>query len=84
MLDLLAALDVTVIAALHELSLVQRFAHRVLLLDQGRQAADGMPGEVFTQELVRSHFDMDVFHLPLPDRTRPVAVFEAPEPVRSS
>jgi len=83
MLDLLATLDVTVIAALHELSLVQRFAHRVLLLDAGRVVADDAPARVFTPELVRSHFDIDVFHLPLPDRARPVAVFEAPEPVRS-
>ncbi len=79
MLDLLAELDVTVIAALHELSLVQRFAQRVVLLGGGRVVADDVPAQVFTQELVQGNFGMDVFHLSLPDRERRVAVFESPE-----
>lgn len=82
MLDLVAGLAVTVVAALHELSLVQRFARRVVLLGQGRVVADDAPERVFTQELVQSQFGMDVFHLPLPERGRQVAVFESPEPAR--
>ena len=79
MLDLLAELDVTVVAALHELSLVQRFARRVVLLSGGRVVADDVPAKVFTQELVQGNFGMDVFHLSLPDREQRVAVFESPE-----
>ena len=79
-LDLLAGLKVTVVAALHELSLVQRFAHRVVLLGQGQVVAEDLPAKVFTQVLVLGNFGMDVFHLPLPlpHRERHIAVFEPP------
>ncbi|WP_077035914.1 ABC transporter ATP-binding protein, partial [Pelomonas sp. KK5] len=78
MLDLLTGLEITVVAALHELGLVQRFAGRVVLLDGGRVVADDLPARVFTQDLVQGHFGMDVFHLPLPGRERRVAVFDPP------
>ncbi|MGH8858399.1 MAG: hypothetical protein ACREXG_10325, partial [Polaromonas sp.] len=81
-LDLLAELGVTVVAALHELSLVQRFAHRVVLLSQGQVLADDQPAKVFTQELVLGHFGMDVFYLPIPHREHDVAVFESPQTAR--
>ena len=79
MLDLLTGLGVTVVAALHELSLVQRFAHRVLLLGQGRVVAEDLPSKVLTQELVLGNFGMDVFYLPLPHRAHEIAVFESPQ-----
>lgn len=77
-LDLLAELDITVIAALHELSLVHRFAHQVVMLSEGQLVAEGVPSQVLTPELVLGHFGMDVFYLPLPERDRQVAVFESP------
>ncbi|MDR7379413.1 iron complex transport system ATP-binding protein [Rhodoferax ferrireducens] len=79
MLDLLTGLGVTVVAALHELSLVQRFAHRVLLLGQGRVVAEDLPSKVLTKELVLGNFGMDVFYLPLPHRAHEIAVFESPQ-----
>ncbi|SDP53354.1 iron complex transport system ATP-binding protein [Rhodoferax sp. OV413] len=79
MLDLLTGLGVTVVAALHELSLVQRFAHRVLLLGQGRVVAEDLPSKVLTKELVLGNFGMDVFYLPLPHREHEIAVFESPQ-----
>ncbi|MDT7515397.1 ABC transporter ATP-binding protein [Rhodoferax mekongensis] len=79
MLDLLTELGVTVVAALHELSLVQRFAHQVVVIGAGRVVAQGVPSEVLTQELVRGHFEMDVFYLPLPHREHEIAVFESPQ-----
>ncbi|MCX7275853.1 MAG: ABC transporter ATP-binding protein [Burkholderiales bacterium] len=79
MLDLLTGLGVTVVAALHELSLVQRFAHRVLLLGQGQVVAEDLPAKVLTKELVLGNFGMDVFYLPLPHREHAVAVFESPQ-----
>ena len=77
-LDLLAELDITVIAALHELSLVHRFADQVVMLSEGQLVAEGVPSKVLTPELVLDHFGMDVFYLPLPERDRHVAVFESP------
>jgi len=41
-----------VISVTHDLNLALQFADRVLLLDQGRIAADGVPGEVFTPQLI--------------------------------
>jgi iron complex transport system ATP-binding protein len=79
MLDLLTELGVTVVAALHELSLVQRFAHQVVVIGAGQVVAQGAPSEVLTQELVRGHFEMDVFYLPLPHREHDIAVFESPQ-----
>ncbi len=81
-LDLLADLEITVVAALHELNLVQRFAHRVVLLSEGRVVADASPAQVLTPELVLGHFDMDVFYLPLPHRNQQVAVFDSPRAAR--
>ncbi|WP_296507324.1 ABC transporter ATP-binding protein [Rhodoferax sp.] len=84
MLDLLTELGVTVIAALHELSLVQRFAHRVVVLGEGRVVAHGEPSRVLTQELVLGHFGMDVFYLPLPHREQDIAVFESPQTAKAA
>lgn len=84
MLDLLTELGVTVIAALHELSLVQRFAHRVVVLGEGGVVAQGEPSQVLTQELVHGHFGMDVFYLPLPHREQDIAVFESPKTAKAA
>jgi iron complex transport system ATP-binding protein len=83
MLDLLTELGVTVVAALHELSLVQRFAHRVVLLGEGRVVAQGEPADVLTKELVLGNFGMDVFYLPLPHREQDIAVFESPKTAKT-
>lgn len=84
MLDLLTELGITVVAALHELSLVQRFAHSVVLLGQGRVVAQGEPSNVLTKELVLGNFGMDVFYLPLPHREQDIAVFESPKTAKTS
>lgn len=84
MLDLLTELGVTVVAALHELSLVQRFAHSVVLLGEGRVVAQGEPSQVLTKELVLGNFGMDVFYLPLPHREQDIAVFESPKTAKNS
>jgi iron complex transport system ATP-binding protein len=46
----------TVVTALHDLNLGGRFADRLVLLTAGRIAAEGLPAEVLTEEiLVRSY-----------------------------
>jgi iron complex transport system ATP-binding protein len=42
--------------ALHDLSLAARFADRVIVLSEGRIAAEGPPAEVITEELLSRHF----------------------------
>lgn len=49
----------TVVAAFHDLAFAARYADRLLVLDNGRIAADGKPEDVLTSELIRSVFRMD-------------------------
>lgn len=53
--DGLAGLVVT-----HQLNLAARFADRLLLLSQGRVAAEGAPGDVFRQEVLAGVFQWPV------------------------
>jgi iron complex transport system ATP-binding protein len=41
-----------VIAATHDLNLALTYSDRVVVLDRGRIAADGIPSEVLTPELI--------------------------------
>ena len=56
----LAAAGRIVIAAVHDLGLAARYADRVIAIRDGRVAADGARGEVFTASLLRELFDVDV------------------------
>ena len=44
--------DALVLAVLHDLALAARFCDRVLVIDEGRLAADGAPAEVLTPDLL--------------------------------
>lgn len=63
-LDLLDGLRVesglTLVAAMHDLTLAAQYADRVVLLDQGRVVADGAPGEVLTEDRLSLHYDASV------------------------
>jgi iron complex transport system ATP-binding protein len=63
-LELVASLraerGLTVLAAMHDLTLAGQYAERLLLLDGGREAASGTPGEVLTEELVARHYGASV------------------------
>lgn len=58
-LELLRQSGKTVIAALHDLSIAARYCDRVYLLQQGRNIADGVPGEIITPQLIRQLYDID-------------------------
>jgi iron complex transport system ATP-binding protein len=45
-----------VIAVLHDLSLIERYCSRALILDQGHLVADDVPGPAFSAERLRSVF----------------------------
>jgi iron complex transport system ATP-binding protein len=59
-LDLLDALrtteGLTLVAAMHDLTLAAQYADRVLLLDAGRVVADGAPAEVLTEAALAEHY----------------------------
>jgi len=50
----------TVIAAMHDLSLAGQFADRLLLLDRGRLIADGRPAEVLSEDTIGALYAADV------------------------
>jgi iron complex transport system ATP-binding protein len=50
----------TVVAAMHDLTLASQFADRLLLLDRGRVEADGTPREVLSGERIERHFGASV------------------------
>jgi iron complex transport system ATP-binding protein len=48
--------SLTVLSAVHDLTLAGQFAERLLLLDQGRVAAAGPPSSVLREEVLGRHF----------------------------
>lgn len=63
----------TVIAALHDLNLATQYCDRVVVLAAGRIVAAGPPAQVFSPELIRTTFGVDVRVLGDPDE--PVFAF---------
>ncbi|MGN9762142.1 heme ABC transporter ATP-binding protein [Streptomyces sp. SD31] len=49
-----------VVVVLHDLGLAAAYAHRVAVLRGGRVAADGAPGEVFSERLLSEVYDQPV------------------------
>jgi cobalamin transport system ATP-binding protein len=60
-LDLLDVLrsesGLTLVAAMHDLTLAAQYADRMVLLDHGRVVADGAPREVLTEALIGTHYE---------------------------
>ncbi len=50
----------TVLSAMHDLTLASQFAERLLLLDRGVVVADGPPREVVTEARVAAHYGANV------------------------
>ena len=79
----------TVLSALHDLTLAGQFADRLLLLSDGRLIHDGQPAEVFDESLLTRYFGTEVRVLPgqddellvVPQRyPRPPAARHSPAP----
>ncbi|MFO7571833.1 MAG: ABC transporter ATP-binding protein [Gaiellaceae bacterium] len=69
LLDLLRAQsELTLVAAMHDLTLAAQYAERMLLLDDGRIVADGTPQAVLTEEAVALHYDAAVDVVPVDGR----------------
>jgi iron complex transport system ATP-binding protein len=75
-LELVAGLRVqdglTVVSAMHELTLAAQYADRLLLLSAGELVASGPAGEIVTEELISTHYGASV--RVLADGGSPVAV----------
>lgn len=70
-LELVSALGVTVLAAIHDLSLAAMFCDTVHLIAGGRIIADGPPESVITAEMVRQAYGADVLVIEHPETGAP-------------
>jgi iron complex transport system ATP-binding protein len=70
-LELVAGLGVTVLAALHDLSLAAMFCDSVYLLADGRIVAGGRPEAVITAPMVRHAYGADVLVVEHPETGTP-------------
>jgi iron complex transport system ATP-binding protein len=70
-LELVAGLGVTVLAALHDLSLAALYCRSVHLLSGGRVVTGGAPGSVITPEAIRHAYGADVLVIEHPDTGTP-------------
>lgn len=70
LLSLVAAMDITVVAALHDLTLIEAFADRVAVLEGGQLSAFGPPAETLSPKQVRTVFGVDMHRLLHPDEHR--------------
>jgi iron complex transport system ATP-binding protein len=52
--------SLTVLGAMHDLTLAGQYADRLVLVDGGRVVADGAPGDVLTEERINRHYDAHV------------------------
>ena len=48
--------ELTLVAAMHDLTLAAQYADRMVLLDAGRIAADGSPADVLTEDRIAEHY----------------------------
>ena len=58
--ELRATEGLTVLSAMHDLTLAGQYADRLLLLDRGRLVAEGSAREVLTRALISRHYHAEV------------------------
>ena len=68
----------TVLLALHDLNLAAAFCDVLVVLNGGRQVAEGTPEEVLTPALLRSVYDVDATLLRHPGTGRPMIAYDLP------
>lgn len=81
-LALVRDLGTTVVAVLHDLTLVGPFADRVAVLDQGNLIAIGPPAEALSPSIVEDVFALHCFEVVNPETGRPLLVFDTPSDTR--
>ena len=65
--DLRRTERLTVVTAVHDLTLAGRFADRLVLLAEGTVRADGVPAEVLTEQNLKAHYGAGIRVIPDPD-----------------
>ncbi|WP_308562844.1 ABC transporter ATP-binding protein [uncultured Klebsiella sp.] len=78
LLSLVKRQGITVVAVLHDLSLIESFADRVLLLSHGRAVTWDVPERVLVSEWLYPVFGLTSFTVPHPGTGKAVRIFEVP------
>ena len=81
-LELVKGLGLTVLAALHDLSLASLFCDTVYLLAGGRVLAEGLPAEVITAERIHEAYGADVLIVEHPETGTPHLIPRRSTPTR--
>lgn len=63
-------LGITVVSALHDLTLIEPFAHHVAVLREGRLAAFGHPADILQSDTVHATFGVSLYRLDHPREKR--------------
>jgi iron complex transport system ATP-binding protein len=58
----------TLVAAMHDLTLAAQYADRMLLLDHGRAVVDGSPSDVLTEAVLAAHYGATIDVVPVDGR----------------
>ncbi|MEM9206549.1 MAG: ABC transporter ATP-binding protein [Pseudomonadota bacterium] len=77
-LALVGSLGITVIAALHDLTLIDAFADKVAVLSGGRLLGFGPPSEAISTAKVREVFGVDLHRLPHPNQNYDLPTLDIP------
>jgi len=79
LLDLLRAESgLTLVAAMHDLTLAAQYADRMVLLESGRVAVEGAPRDVLTEGLIARHYGASIDVVPVGGRIAVVPRRERP------
>lgn len=72
----LGGMEITVVAALHDLTLIDAFADKVAMIEQGRLVAFSGPEAALSAEQVRRVFQVDLYRFPHPSGGPDIAALD--------
>ncbi|MCS7331008.1 ABC transporter ATP-binding protein, partial [Klebsiella pneumoniae] len=78
LLSLVKNKGIAVVAVLHDLTLTESFADRVLLLSQGQSVICDTPEKVLVSEYLYPVFGLTSFTVPHPHTGKALRIFEVP------
>ncbi|WP_432413993.1 ABC transporter ATP-binding protein [Pantoea allii] len=79
LLTLIKNKGITAVAVLHDLSLIDGFADRVLILSQGEQVVFDTPARALSSRYLRPVFGLNSFTVPHPANGKHLRIFEVPD-----
>jgi len=78
LLGLVAKMGITIVAALHDLTLIEAFAHKVVVVADGEMLAFGRPSDVMSMDRIRSVFGVEMHRFAHPDEDRLIPALDIP------